>query len=272
MEVVAGVDVGSIFTKAVVIELGGKVVSFSVARTLAGAEKAGRSCLNEALRTAGLEAEDIRYVVSTGYGRVMVPFADKQVTEITCHAQGAASLFPDVRTVIDIGGQDSKVISVGDEAKVKRFLMNDKCAAGTGRFLEVMADALGTNLEEMSSLSFQSNNNIEVSSLCTVFAESEVVSLVSTGQEMADIAAAIFRSISKRMIGMIGQVGLIEKVVMTGGVAKIKGQVHALEEVLHTELVVPENPQIVGALGAAILAARERRRQMVGREETRSPR
>jgi predicted CoA-substrate-specific enzyme activase len=257
MEVVGGIDVGSVFTKALIMEFGGRVFSSSVGRTLAGAEKAARSCLNEALRTAGLEAEDIRYIVSTGYGRVMVPFADKQVTEITCHAEGAAFLFPDVRTVIDIGGQDSKVISISDQAKVKRFMMNDKCAAGTGRFLEVMADALGTNLEELSSLSFQSNNNIEVSSLCTVFAESEVVSLVSTGQEMADIAAAIFRSISKRMIGMIGQVGLIEKVVMTGGVAKIRGQVHALEEELHTKLVVPENPQIVGALGAAILAARE---------------
>ena len=272
MEAVAGVDAGSIFTKAVIIELSGRVVSFSVERTLADAEKAGRSCLNEALRTAGLKAEDIRYIVATGYGRVMVPFADKQLTEITCHAEGAAFLFPDVRTVIDIGGQDSKVISIGDEAKVKRFIMNDKCAAGTGRFLEVMADALGISLEEMSNLSFQSKNKIEVSSLCTVFAESEVISLVSTGQDVADIAAAIFRSISKRMIGMIGQVGLIEKAVMTGGVARIKGQVHALEDELHTKLVVPENPQMVGALGAAILAARKLEHGMAGREGARAPR
>jgi predicted CoA-substrate-specific enzyme activase len=159
-----------------------------------------------------------------------------------------------VRTVIDIGGQDSKVIQINEKGQVVRFVMNDKCAAGTGRFLEVMAGALEFDLDEMSESSFQARENIEVSSMCTVFAESEVISLFAGGYAKSEIAAAVFRSIARRITGLVGQLGLKEKAAMTGGVAKSRGMVRALEEKLGVTLMIPEEPQIIGALGAALFA------------------
>ncbi|MHC1585562.1 MAG: acyl-CoA dehydratase activase [Candidatus Syntropharchaeia archaeon] len=252
----AGIDVGSLCTKTVILE-DEKILSYSILRSGAAYRGAAESSMNEALKNAGLKIEEVKRIISTGYGRRRVPFADREVTEITCHATGAKKLFPDVHTVIDIGGQDSKVIRVNDEGRAINFVMNDKCAAGTGRFLEVMALALEVDIEELGELSFQSKKDIEVSSICTVFAETEVISLLSQGEEKADIASAIHRSIARRIVGMVGQLGIEERIVMTGGVAKNPGTVHAIEELLGKKISVPEEPQIVGAFGAAIIAGRE---------------
>ncbi len=252
---VAGVDIGSLYTKSVIMDSKGEVTSFNVLRSGAAYKGAAEASLNEALKQAGVQFSDLSYIVSTGYGRAIVDFGNSQVTEISCHARGANSLFPQARTVIDIGGQDSKIIYVNDMGKVDNFVMNDKCAAGTGRFLEVMAVALGTNLADLSELSFRSQQKLDISSTCTVFAESEVISLFATGQDKADIAAALFRAIARRITGMVGQLGVKERVVMTGGVALNAGMVRALEEHLKTTLLVPDKPQLVGALGAAIIAA-----------------
>jgi len=253
---VAGVDIGSIFTKVVIIDAESyDIISFSIMRSGASHENASRSATKDALRAAGMSLEDLAYVVSTGYGRSRVPFADRQITEITCHARAAKFLFPDAHTIIDIGGQDSKVIRIDAAGRVTNFVMNDRCAAGTGRFLEVMAEALEVDLGKMTELSLRATKNIEVSSVCAVFAESEVISLIASGHEKADIAAAIFRAIARRITGMVGQLGVQERVVMTGGVAKNEGVVRALEERLNVKITVPEEPQIAGALGAALLAA-----------------
>jgi len=256
MTAVAGVDVGSIFTKVVIIDAESRdIISFSIMRSGASHENASRSAAEDALKAAGMSFDDLAYVVSTGYGRSRVPFADRQITEITCHARAAKFFFPDAHTIIDIGGQDSKVIRIDDDGKVVNFVMNDRCAAGTGRFLEVMAAALEVDLEKLSELARKAKRHVEVSSVCAVFAESEVISLIASGHEKTDIAAAIFRAIARRITGMVGQLGIQERVVMTGGVAKNEGVVRALEERLKVEIAVPEEPQIAGALGAALFAA-----------------
>jgi len=256
MTAVAGVDVGSIFTKVVIIDAESRdIISFSIMRSGASHENASRSAAENALKAAGMSFDDLAYVVSTGYGRSRVPFADRQITEITCHARAAKFFFPDAHTIIDIGGQDSKVIRIDDDGKVVNFVMNDRCAAGTGRFLEVMAAALEVDLEKLSELARKAKRHVEVSSVCAVFAESEVISLIASGHEKTDIAAAIFRAIARRITGMVGQLGIQERVVMTGGVAKNEGVVRALEERLKVEIAVPEEPQIAGALGAALFAA-----------------
>ena len=184
-----------------------------------------------------------------------MPLASSQITEITCHAEGMHFLFPEVRTLIDIGGQDSKVIALGDQGQVNDFNMNDKCAAGSSRFLEVMARALGVTLEAMGELSLKAKRVAQVSSMCTVFAESEVISLVSERWEKEDIIAGIHQSIARRMVSMVERVGLRERVAMSGGVARNIGVVTALEDILNTSLIVPEQPELVGALGAALIAA-----------------
>jgi predicted CoA-substrate-specific enzyme activase len=203
---------------------------------------------------AGIASADIRYVLATGYGRNNVPYAKGEMTEITCHAKGAHHLFPETRTIIDIGGQDSKAISVNDAGGATNFMMNDKCAAGSGRFLEVMARALEIELEQMGELSLQSTKEVTISSMCTVFAESEVVSAVAKGLDPHDIINGIHRAIAKRVSVLAEQMGVKERVLMSGGVAKNVGVVRALEEQLHTTLLIPKNPQLVGALGAALIA------------------
>ena len=254
-DLVAGVDVGSLCTKAVIMDTAGNMVSFSILRSGSMYQGAAETCFAQALESAGLESNDISYIVSTGYGRARVPFANNEVTEISCHARGAKWFFPEVHTVIDIGGQDSKVVQIDDRGQAVRFVMNDKCAAGTGRFLEVMAVALEIDLEDMSELSLKAQqHDMEVSSMCTVFAESEVISLFAGGYDKADIAAAIFKAIARRITGLVGQLGVKEKVAMSGGVAKSAGLVRALEKKLGTTLHIPEEPQIVGAWGAAIIA------------------
>jgi predicted CoA-substrate-specific enzyme activase len=192
--------------------------------------------------------------VATGYGRIAIDYADSQVTEITCYARGINQLHPEVRTIIDIGGQDSKAISVDKEGRVVDFLMNDKCAAGTGRFLEVMAKALELEIGDLGDISLRATEMQQVSSTCTVFAESEVVTLVAEGVNREDIVAGLHAAIAKRIVSMVKRVGLSPPVGMAGGVAKNAGVVKAIEEEIGEPLVVPREPQIVGALGAAIVA------------------
>ncbi len=250
----AGIDIGSLFSKALVLDENNKINAYYILQSGAVYKGAAEAVMNNTLTNAELNMEDLSYIVSTGYGRARVPFANSQVTEISCHGRGANFVFPQVRTIIDIGGQDSKVIQVNKEGKAVKFAMNDKCAAGTGRFLEVMAVSLGVSLGEMSKLAEKSNTDVEISSMCTVFAESEVISLFAQGTAKEDIALGVYKSIARRVTGLFGQVGKNERVAMTGGVAKRSGMVKALEKAIGTELLIPEEPQIMGALGAAILA------------------
>ena len=200
---------------------------------------------------------DFDYVISTGYGRHGVPFANKAVTEIICHAQGAHFLLPATRTIIDIGGQDSKAIGLDEKGTVINFVMNDKCAAGTGRFLEVMAQVLGVTIEELGPIALTSKNPCQISSTCTIFAESEMVSLRAEGKSRQDLIAGIVRAVSSRVAVMGKTVGFKREVVFTGGVAKNVGVKKALQEEIKMEIVVPEEPQTMGALGAALLAKAE---------------
>jgi predicted CoA-substrate-specific enzyme activase len=251
--IVAGVDVGALSTDTVILDGDNRILAYSIVNTGASSQRAARRSYAQALALAGLMEDDVSYVISTGYGRQMVPFADVQVTEITCHARGAHFLFPETRTVIDIGGQDSKVIRVGS-GRVLDFVMNDKCAAGTGRFLEVMAKALEIELEEMGERSLQARHPVTISSTCTVFAESEVVSRIAEGRATEDIIAGLHAAIANRISAMLKRVGVREQVTMSGGVAKNIGVVRAIEEKLGTWLNIYQEPQIVGALGAALIA------------------
>ncbi len=191
--------------------------------------------------------------MATGYGRLNIPFATKNITEISCHARGVVHYFPDIKTVIDIGGQDSKVIKLDSKGNPIDFLMNDKCAAGTGRFLEVMAKALDIDIRDFAEIFAKTSQKVDISSTCTVFAESEIVSLIGHGVAKNNIVKGLVYSITGRIISMVERVGLEEPVCMTGGVAKNLAVVSALEERLNLKIKVPEEPQITGALGAALL-------------------
>ena len=245
---------GSLSAKVILVDEAKRVLGQAIALTGASSSKAAERTFAEALSAAAARREDVAYIVSTGYGRDRIPFAHKRVTEITCHARGAVALFPATHTVIDIGGQDSKVIRVDPEGRVQSFQMNDKCAAGTGRFLEVMARALEVELEEMGPLSLQSRNRVTVSSVCTVFAESEVVSLVASGADRQDIIRGIHGAIADRTRSLVGRVGIEPEITMTGGVAKNAGVVAELSARLGQKLNLPEEPQTAGALGAALIA------------------
>jgi len=253
--VVAGIDIGSLTAKTVIMDSNVKILSANVTqRGIFVDEDAARDSFQAALDQANLNRSDIAFTVSTGYGRKIAGFGDKDVTEISCHARGAFFKNPAVRTIIDIGGQDSKVIGLDDSGSVAKFVMNDKCAAGTGRFIEVISSALGMQLQAIGELSLQSKHPASVSSTCVVFAESEVISLVSKGVSRTDVIAGVHLAIAKRMYGLIKNVGAKPVVLMSGGVAKNKGVVHFLEQVLETEIFVPEDPQIIGAIGAALYA------------------
>jgi predicted CoA-substrate-specific enzyme activase len=253
----AGVDIGSVGTKAVVLGPGEALLGSAVIATGYNARSAGETALRQAAAAAGVALEALACVVATGYGRRSLPLAQRAVTEITCHAAGAHYLAADVRTVIDIGGQDSKVIRIGEGGRVEDFAMNDKCAAGTGRFLEVMARALEVDLEAFGSLSRQASRPAAISSICTVFAESEVVSLVAQGAARADIIAGIHAAVASRMVALAGRLGLSPPVMLSGGVARNSGVVAALEERIGFALIVSPRAQLTGAIGAALIAARQ---------------
>ncbi len=251
--IVAGMDIGSITAETVILQ-DNQMLSSSIVPTGANSRTAAERSLAAALKQASLRQEDLAAIVTTGYGRASFPSATKMITEITCHARGAFFVYPETRTVIDIGGQDSKVIRLDKQGRNVDFQMNDKCAAGTGRFLEVMARALEVKLEDLGRLSRSAQRTIKISSMCTVFAESEVVSLIAENQPQEVIIRGLHDAIADRILGMIRRVGVEEKVTLTGGVAKNEGVVQALEERLEVRVFVPPEPQIIGALGAALLA------------------
>jgi len=251
---VAGIDVGSVSGEAVLVA-NGRVVAHGTVPTGSSSRLAGERALALALAQAGVGAADLGYVVATGYGRAAVAGARRTVTEITCHARGAWHLIPDAATVIDIGGQDSKVIRLGQRGTAADFVMNDRCAAGTGRFLEVMARALEVPLERLGELSQRASRAAPISAMCTVFAESEVVSLVAEGVPVEEIVAGLHGAIAERIFGMVQRLGLATPVVMTGGVAHNAGVVRAIARRLGCEVAVPPGPHLVGALGAALIAA-----------------
>jgi predicted CoA-substrate-specific enzyme activase len=254
--IVAGVDIGAATAKAV-IQSDDKVLSSSVIPTGYSVVMAAEAVTKEALLRSGLSMSQLEYIVSTGYGRRAVSFANKALTEIICHAAGVSSLMPQARTIVDIGGQDSKVIGLDADGNVSNFVMNDKCAAGTGRFLEVMAGVLGVEISEMGAISLLGKEPCQITSTCTVFAESEMVSLRAEGKSRENILAGINKALVHRIAIMGQSVGFREKVAFTGGVAKNIGIRKALEDGIGLKIWVPEEPQIIGALGAAILAKTE---------------
>lgn len=254
--IAVGLDIGSLSTEAVVLNDKNKILSYVIELTQGDCKNAAENVFYESLNKAKVSKEDVSNIVATGYGRDNISFAKKTVTEITCHALGAYFLFPETRTIIDIGGQDSKGIKLDGNGKVADFVMNDKCAAGTGRFLEVIAHAMGVKLTDLGKLSSQSKKLIPISSMCTVFAESEVVSLVAEGSTKSDIINGIHMAIAERIVTLLKRINIEEPVVMTGGVAKNEGVVRALENKLKIKINIPEEPQMVGALGAALIAKR----------------
>jgi predicted CoA-substrate-specific enzyme activase len=247
-----GLDIGSITTKIAVMDSKG-LIDTKVSFTGYNAEKAWRNILKETLDRLHLKESSVDRIIATGYGRSSVSIADKTVTEIKCHAVGARFYMDNVKSVIDIGGQDSKFIRIDKDGNVADFVMNDKCAAGTGRFLEVMARALEVDLADFGKLSLMARKPSPISSMCTVFAESEVISLVSKGESRNNIVAGIHESIANRLVSMIGS-RIEEPVVLTGGVAQNIGIQTALEKKLKIKIRVPETAQVNGAIGAAILA------------------
>jgi predicted CoA-substrate-specific enzyme activase len=247
----AGVDIGSTMTKAVILADG--IIASVIGPTGPEQRRLANRVMEEALKQAGLSFEAVTYIVSTGYGRINVPFADKEVTEISCHAKGVRHLFSEANTVIDVGGQDSKAIKVDAGGRPTDFIMNDKCAAGSGRFIEVIADTLGLGLEEMGKISLQSTNPAAISNICTIWAQQEVAASLARGVPIPDLVAGIHRSLADRVTRMVRRLKVEEKVVLTGGGGKNIGLVRALSEQLGHALLVPEEPLITGALGAALL-------------------
>jgi predicted CoA-substrate-specific enzyme activase len=246
----AGIDIGSTMTKVVL--LGDGIKSSLVGPTGPEHRKLANRVMEEALGLAGIAFGDVTYVVATGYGRINVPFADRQVTEITCHAKGLYALLPSARTVIDIGGQDCKGIRI-ESGKVVDFVMNDKCAAGTGRFLEIIAEALSVPLDKLGELSLAAEKAAVISNTCTVFAEQEVISQLANGESVPNLVAGIHQAIATRIHAMANKLKIAPDLAVTGGGAKNKGLVKALELRFGCPALVPPEPLLTGALGAAII-------------------
>lgn len=241
-------------TKVVIVDKDEEICASVIKHTGAEHRRMANQVIEEALTQAGLSLDEISYVIATGYGRITVPFADRQVTELTCHARGVFHFFPNVRLAIDIGGQDAKGLKI-KSGKLLDFTMSDKCAAGTGRFLEVIADSLDLRVNDLGSISLKSTNKVSISSTCTVFARQEVVSRISEGAPLEDILAGIHDAIASRVARMVERLKVEPDVVFTGGVAKNIGVVKALEENLGCEVLIPEEPLLSGAIGAALLGS-----------------
>jgi predicted CoA-substrate-specific enzyme activase len=250
--ITAGIDAGAATTKVLLFR-DREILGYRINGTAFDFLTAARNMFDELLRSCDIQREDVGNVYATGYGRNSISFADKSISEITAHAKGVSFLFPEVRGIIDVGGQDSKVIVIED-GKVVDFLMNDKCAAGTGKFLEYTAKALEVPINDLGSLALASSHPADITSMCTVFAESEVISLRARGITKEDIAAGLITSIAQRVVVMAKRMGLKERIAFVGGVAKNAGMKAALEKELGVTLYVPFEPQITGALGAAIAA------------------
>ncbi len=248
----AGVDVGSTTSKAVVVDHNGRIVGTSLLPTGANVVRAAERSYRESLQAAGASEVEVAFVVGTGYGRYKVSFGQTQVTEISCHAKGAKHLFPGTKTIIDIGGQDTKAILVGDRGEVIDFCMNDKCAAGTGRFLESAAAVLGIPLTDLGPLSLKADEGVQVTNVCTVFVESEIMSHLAAGRGIEEILRGVHGSIASRTLALARRVGIEPEITFTGGVSKNLGMVRCLEERLGFRLNVSPLSQHIGALGAAL--------------------
>ncbi len=250
----AGCDIGSLSAKAVIMD-NGNIISSDVIYAKPEPEESARTVMERALDKAGLSLEDIAYCVGTGYGRNAIPFARSAESEITCHGRAAQWLNPEVRMVIDIGGQDAKAIRVDGTGKVVRYAYNDRCASGTGRFLEVMAGAMGISVDEMGGLSARATDPVLLSNQCVVFAETEIISLLNAGRGLPDIVGGLHRALAHRVASLARSIDLESGITMTGGVAKNQGMFSALEEALGVKLVCLDmDPQIIGAVGAALIA------------------
>ena len=253
MKYFGGCDVGSTYTKCVILDENGKIVADVTNRSKINPVQSAEIALKDACdQVEGLTPEKLTYLIGTGYGRNKVPFADENISEISCHAMGVHVTNPSVKAIIDIGGQDVKGIAIDTDGTVKNFAMNDKCAAGTGRFFEAMAHAFEMSLPEFSKLSLKAKNTIPITAQCTVFAESEVISLVGEGKPMDEIAAGIELAVAKRCFVMAKKAGATDSITLTGGCAKNDGLKQAIEKVLKIKVVdLAIDPQLMGALGAA---------------------
>jgi len=247
----AGVDVGSTMTKVVI--LGDGITASVIGPTGPEQRRLANRVMEQALQRAKIPFRAVTYIVSTGYGRINVPFADRQVTEITCHARGVSHLVPGARTVIDVGGQDSKAITINEKGRPTDFIMNDKCAAGSGRFVEVIADTLDIPLNDVGILSLQSSHPAKISDICTIYAQQEVAARLAEGAPVADLLAGVHRALADRISRMAQRLKVREVVALTGGGGRNAGLHKALEIQLGHTIVVPEEPLITGALGAALL-------------------
>jgi len=254
MALAAGVDVGSTQTKSVIINENLKIIGRSLIDTGSNVVKAAEKAYLEALTDSKRREEEVAYVIGTGYGRYKVSFGDTQVTEISCHGRGAVHMFPNTRTVLDMGGQDTKAISVSETGEIVDFCMNDKCAAGTGRFLGAASTALDIPLDELGPTALQSEKPVKISTTCTVFAESEVLSWLGKGKKITDILLGVHKSISSRSISLLRRVGLNKEITFTGGVANNIGMVEVMNENLDTKMNVSDESHFMGALGAALIA------------------
>ena len=251
---VAGVDVGSTQTKAIVMDMQKRIVARALIRTGANVVKAAERAFEVALKSEDIHPDEVHYIVGTGYGRYKVVFGHAQITEISCHAKGAVFIHPETRTVLDIGGQDTKAMKVDPRGEVLDFCMNDKCAAGTGRFLEAAADVMGLALDEIGEVSLQSTKPVKMTNVCTVFVESEILSHLAWGRKREDILRGVHHSIGTRAVGLMRRVGIEDDVTFTGGVSRNVGMVKALEEVLGRPVFVSPESHYMGAIGAALFA------------------
>jgi predicted CoA-substrate-specific enzyme activase len=254
MAYAVGVDVGSTQTKAIIINEIRQIVGRALIETGANVVMAAEKAYMEALQSGGVPEEEVEYVVGTGYGRYRVTFGNTQVTEISCHGRGAVHMFPGTRTVLDMGGQDTKAIRVSPTGEILDFCMNDKCAAGTGRFLGAAATALDIPLRELGQVALQGERPVRISTTCTVFAESEVLSWLGKGKRIEDILLGVHLSIATRSIGLLRRVGIEKEVTFTGGVARNIGMIEALNRGLGLKVNVSEESHFMGALGAALFA------------------
>jgi predicted CoA-substrate-specific enzyme activase len=262
---VLGIDFGSTTGKAVILDEAGRVLAAQVSQKGAVSDEGVKAALAAALAEAGVGLADIARTVATGYGRRMLDIADRTITEITCHARGAVHMVPQARLVIDIGGQDSKVIAIDPNGLVAQFAMNDRCAAGTGKFLEALARAVNVSIDDMGPMALEARQKLTVSSMCATFAETEVIALLAEGKPKVEVLGGVHAAMAKRTVGLVARVGKRDPIVMTGGVARNPAAVRHIEEALGAKLILPEHPQIAGALGAAMFALDDFRKEGASR-------
>jgi len=251
---VAGIDIGSTTAKVVILDDQGQIMTTSLIPTGPDSAETATQVMEQALKGSELSLDHLDFIVATGYGRIVVPFSHSIITEISCHAKGAHFLFPSARTVLDMGGQDCKAIRIDERGIQVNFAMNDKCAAGTGRFLETMARCLNLSLDEIGPLSMEAQSEAEISNMCAVFAKSEVAYLMRRGVAKPDILAGLHKAVAERVHGLLKRVGVEPEFVITGGIAKNRAVVERLEERLGIRALIPTEPQLIGALGAALFA------------------